>query len=75
MLDDRTQEVKTLREQLKDFQSKSGDVKHQEDKLLGDIQQLKDEKSKLESDLEEKNKEIIELKKRIKLMRRDLQKS
>ena len=65
MLDDKTQEVKGLREQLK----QTGDTKQKEE-----LQKIKDEKSKLESDLEEKDKEIIELKKRIKLLRRDLQK-
>jgi chromosome segregation ATPase len=71
MLDDRTQEVKSLREQLKE----TGDTKQLEEQFSNDLQKFKDEKSKLESDLEEKDKEIIELKKRIKLMRRDLQKS
>jgi hypothetical protein len=64
------QEVKILKEQLKE----TGDTKQLEEQFLGDLQKIKDKKSKLESDLEEKDKEIIDLKKRIKLMRRDLQK-
>ncbi|TKJ19773.1 MAG: hypothetical protein CEE43_14315 [Promethearchaeota archaeon Loki_b32] len=75
MLDDRGQEIKSLRENLNELQSKTGYTKQKEEKFLSDLQQLKDEKLKLELDLEEKNKEIIELKKKIKLMRRDLQKT
>ena len=71
MLDNRTQDVKGLREQLKE----AGDTKQIEEQFSNDLQKVNDEKLKLESDLEEKDKEIIELKKRIKLMRRDLQKS
>jgi chromosome segregation ATPase len=68
MLDNRTEEAKILKAKLIELQDKK------DDKLLSDLQQVKDEKAKLESDLEEKNEEIIELKKKIKLMRRDLQK-
>ncbi len=75
MLDDRGQEIKSLRENLNTLQSKTGDIKHKEERFLSDLQQLKDEKAKLESDLGTKNEEIIELKKKIKLMRRDMQKS
>jgi chromosome segregation ATPase len=64
MLDDRGEEIENLKEYLNKIQNKTQES-----------QQIKDEKIKLESDLEERNKEIIELKKKIKLMRRDMQKS
>jgi len=64
MLDDRGEEIENLKEYLNKIQNKTQES-----------QQIKDEKIKLESNLEERNKEIIELKKKIKLMRRDMQKS
>ena len=39
------------------------------------MQNVKDEKMKLETELENKDNELIELKKRIKVMRRDIKKS
>ena len=46
-----------------------------EDRLLTEIQTIKDTKLKMESQLENKDTEIIDLKKKIKTLRRDLQKS
>ncbi|MFX1590692.1 MAG: hypothetical protein ACFFC1_21375, partial [Promethearchaeota archaeon] len=75
ILDNKDDEIMSIKEELKKLQSETQESQQIEEKILNDIQQVKDEKIKLESDLEEKNKEIIELKKKIKLMRRDLQKS
>ena len=75
MLDGRGDEIKSLKEKLKELQSSKDESKQTEEKILSDIQMFQDEKLKAELDLEEKNKEIIELKKKIKLMRRDIQKS
>ncbi len=75
LLDGKADEIKTLRDKLSSVDTELQEYKKIEDKILGDIQIIKDEKLKLESDTEDKDKEIIELKKRIKLMRRDLQKS
>jgi len=46
-----------------------------EDKILSDLQNAKNERLKLESELEKKDKELVDLKKRVKIMRRDLSKS
>ena len=50
------------------------ELKQREEKLLNDIQTYKDENLKLKSEIEDKVLEIIALKKKIKLMRRDMQK-
>ena len=75
MLDGKDDEIKTLRDKLINVDTKLQENKKIEYKFLGDIQNIKDEKLKLESDIEEKNKEVVELKKRIKLMRRDMKKA
>jgi chromosome segregation ATPase len=75
LLDGKDNEIKPLREKLISLDTELHEYKKIEDKILGDIQILKDDNLKLESDIEEKDEEIIELKKRIKLMRRDLKKS
>jgi len=75
LLDGKDDEIKTLRDKLINVDTKLQENKKIEDKFLGDIQNIKDEKLKLESDIEEKNKEVVELKKRIKLMRRDMKKA
>ena len=46
-----------------------------EDRILTEMQKVKDEKLKVESALENKEEELIELKKKIKVMRRDIKKS
>ena len=46
-----------------------------EDRLLTEIQTVKDNKLKIESQLENKDVEIVDLKKKVKMLRRDLQKS
>ncbi len=74
-MDGKDNEIKTLRERLSSVDSELNEYKEIEDKILSDIQVLKDDKLRLESDIEEKDMEIVELKKRIKLLRRDLQKS
>ncbi|MBY8984842.1 MAG: hypothetical protein KGD65_07240 [Candidatus Lokiarchaeota archaeon] len=75
LLDGKDNEIKTLRDKLISLDDELHEYKKIEDKILGDFQIIKDEKLKLESDIEEKDYEIVELKKRIKLMRRDMQKS
>ena len=75
MLDGRGQEIKSLRENLNAFQSETQEITKMKEGMLNDIQKVKDEKAKLESDLATRNEEIIELKKKIKLMRRNMQKS
>ena len=75
VLDGKDDEIKTLRDKFISVDTELHEQKKIEDKLLGDIQNIKDEKLKLGSDIEEKNKEIVDLKKRIKLMRRDMKKA
>ncbi|KKL64116.1 hypothetical protein LCGC14_2168270 [marine sediment metagenome] len=75
MLDDRDNDLKNLTESTQKLQDELQESEQIEEKLLNEIQKMKDEKIKWESDLEENNKKIIELKKTIKLMRRDMQKA
>ncbi|MFX1391184.1 MAG: hypothetical protein ACFE9Z_14050 [Promethearchaeota archaeon] len=75
IIDDKGQEIKSLKEQVKVLQNKPDESKQIEEKYLSEIQQIKDEKLKMESEITTKNEEIIELKKKIKLMRRDMHKS
>ncbi|MFX1394580.1 MAG: hypothetical protein ACFFAH_13525, partial [Promethearchaeota archaeon] len=75
LLNEKEAEIKTLKENIKDLNNKLTEGEKIEDKLLTDLQKIKDDKLKLESELEKKNSELIELKKKIKLMRRELSKS
>ena len=75
LLDGKNYEIKEIKEDNNRLKTELKEYKSIEEKILGDIQNLKDEKLKRESELETKESEIIDLKKRIKLMRRDLLKS
>ena len=75
LLDGKDDEIKTLRGKLISVDTELHEYKKIENKILDDLQIIKDEKLKLESDFEEKDNEIVELKKRIKLMRRDMKKA
>ncbi len=68
-------EIKTLKDKIDELNKKLREGERIEDKLLDDMQKIKDEKLKLELKQEKKNGEIIELKKKIKLMRREISKS
>ena len=74
LLEKREAEITTLSENVKKLNTDIYEAEQIEDKILTDITKLKDEKLKFESELETKDKELIELKKKIKLMRRDLSK-
>ena len=74
LLEKREAEITTLSENVKKLNTDIYEAEHIEDKILTDITKLKEEKLKFESELETKDKELIELKKKIKLMRRDLSK-
>ncbi|MHA1149443.1 MAG: hypothetical protein ACTSR8_14495 [Promethearchaeota archaeon] len=72
-------EAEQLKSQIEVLQKKLYEAEQIEDKILSDMQKIKDQNLRLETqferaanDIEVKNREIIELKKRIKLMRRDL---
>ncbi len=75
ILDEQVAEIKDLRENENILKNKLQESDQIEDRILTEIQNVKDEKLKLESALENKDKELIELKKRIKIMRRDIKKS
>jgi chromosome segregation ATPase len=74
MIDYKDDQIKSLKGELKEIQTKIDNTEQIEKKFLDELEQLKNEKMKLDSDCEEKNNEIIDLKKKIKLMRRDMQK-
>ncbi|MBA7705701.1 hypothetical protein ES703_114537 [subsurface metagenome] len=75
VLDGKNDEIIALKEKYDKIDSELNEYNKIEEKILGDIQDIKDEKLKLETELESKDNEIIDLKKKIKLMRRDMQKS
>jgi chromosome segregation ATPase len=57
------------------LQNQLNEAEIMEDKILNDLQKVKDENLKSESQLERQEQELIELKKRVKMMRRDMSKS
>jgi hypothetical protein len=70
--DEQVAEIKDLREDEKNLKNKLQETEQIEDRILTEMQHVKDEKLNLESALENKEKELIELKKKIKIMRRDI---
>jgi len=74
-LKEKDKRIKELTEEKQDLHNQLLEAEQIEDKILSDLQNLKDEKLKLESELEKKDQDIVELKKRIKLLRRDKIKS
>jgi len=74
-VDEQLAEIKDIRESEKELKNKLRESDQIEDRILTEMQKVKDEKIKLESTLEHKEKELIVLKKRIKVMRRDIKKS
>ena len=75
IIDDQTTEIKMLRENETKLQNKLYETEQIEDRILTEMQEVKDEKLKLESQIEVKEEELIELKKKIKVMRRDIKKT
>jgi chromosome segregation ATPase len=75
LLDGKDDDIKAMKDKLVRRDTELHEYKKIEDKILGDIQIIKDDKLKLESEIEEMNEEIVDLKKRIKLMRRDMKKA
>jgi len=74
-VDEQVIEIKELREKGENLKNKIFESEQIEDRILTDMQNVKDEKMKLEAELENRDKELVELKKRIKVMRRDIKKS
>lgn len=75
IIDDQIIEIKNLKKQEEDLKNKLYEAEQIEDRILGEMQTVKDSRLKLQSEIEKKDIEIIELKKKIKLLRRDLQKA
>ncbi len=75
VIDEQIAEIKDIRDNEKILKNKLEETEQIEDRILTEMQNVKDEKLKAESAHESKEKEIIELKKKIKIMRRDINKS
>ena len=75
VVDEQIAEIKGLREKGDNLKNKIYESEQIEDRILTEMQNVKDEKMKLEAELENKDKELVELKKKIKVMRRDIKKS
>ncbi len=75
VIDEQIAEIKDIRENDKVLKNKLEESDQIEDRILTEMQKVKDDKLRLESALESKEKELIELKKKIKIMRRDINKS
>jgi len=75
LVDEQVIEIKELRKKGENLKNKIFESEQIEDRILTEMQNVKDEKMKLETELENKDNELIELKKRIKVMRRDIKKS
>ena len=68
-------EIEALKVSDRILKNKFHEAEQIEDRLLTDLQNVKDEKLRIEVELEGKDAEIIELRKKIKVMRRDLSQS
>ncbi|MHA1350078.1 MAG: hypothetical protein ACTSPZ_04475 [Promethearchaeota archaeon] len=73
--DEQIAEIKDIRKNENLLKNKLDESEQIEDRILTEMQKVKDEKLKFETALENKEIEIIELKKKIKIMRRDINKS
>jgi chromosome segregation ATPase len=74
LIDDNNIEIKNLRENESKLKNKIYEAEQIEDRLLSEMQTLKDDKLRFESEIKKKDEEIIDLKKRVKLARRESQK-
>ena len=75
IVSDQTNEIENLKDNESKLKNKLYEAEQIEDRLLTEMQQVKDKNLKLESELESKETELIELKKKIKILRRDSQKA
>ena len=72
LLEDNDEKITTLNKRVEQLKRKQHESEKIEEGLLNDLQDVKDEKLKLESAVSKKDEEIVELKKRIKILRRDM---
>ncbi len=74
-LNGKVSEINSLKSTLRKVEDQLSESEQIEDKILNDLQKSKDDNLKLESQITKKDEELVELKKRIKMMRRDMTKS
>ena len=74
LIEDKNAEIKHLNEYKSKLKDKLYEAEQIRNRILTQLQQAKDEKLRLEVDLESKEKELIDLKKKFKLLRREVQK-
>ena len=74
LIDSNNLEIKELRENDTKLKNKIYEAEQIEDRLLSEMQNLKDDKLRFESEITKKDQEIIDLKKRVKIARRESQK-
>ena len=75
VIDEQITEIKDIRANENVLKNKIDESEQIEDRILTEMQKVKDEKLKVESALDNKEMELIELKKKIKIMRRDIKQS
>jgi len=75
LIDDRNLEIKEMKTKETQLKNKLYEAEQIEDRILTELQKVKDANMKFESEIEKKETEIVELKKKIKIMRRDLKKA
>ncbi|MHA1191467.1 MAG: hypothetical protein ACTSP9_04130 [Promethearchaeota archaeon] len=74
LIDDKNIEIKELRENDTKLKNKLYEAEQIEDRLLSEMQNLKDDKLRFEFEITKKDVEIVDLKKRVKIARRKSQK-
>ena len=74
LIDSNNLEIKELRENDTKLKNKIYEAEQIEDRLLSEMQNLKDDKLRFESKIMKKDEEIVDLKKRVKVARRESQK-
>ncbi|MFW9936093.1 MAG: hypothetical protein ACFFD5_00440 [Candidatus Thorarchaeota archaeon] len=75
LIDDKDAEIKDMKENETQLKNKLYEAEQIEDRILTELQKVKDENIKFESEIEKKENELVDLKKKIKIMRRDMKKS
>ncbi len=74
IIDDKDIEIKELRENDTKLRNQLYETEQIEDRLLSEMQNLKDDKLRFEAEIMKKDVEIVDLKKRVKIARRGSQK-
>lgn len=75
LIDEKNAEIKDMKENETQLKNKLYEAEQIEDRILTELQKVKDENIKHESEIEKKENELVDLKKKIKIMRRDMKKT